>query len=136
METRDFDPTSLEVARKRIDTLFDAFVAATGIPITPASEILAGDKAFVSRYKRTNITFGTYDMVAGRASSLWPEGAEWPQDVPRPSPSEVPPDAKAEFDRRRETVSAAANATPELPGGAEWPNDIPQPGAKMEAVNG
>lgn len=100
MEATDFDPTSLELARDRIASIFDGFVAATGIPITAASEILSGDKAFVSRYKRSNISFGTYDMVAGRASALWPAAAAWPEGVPRPAPGDVPEPLRAEAQRR------------------------------------
>lgn len=109
MERETFDQTSLQVAYARIGTLLDAFVAATGIPITPSSAILAGDKAFVSRYRKSNLTFGTYDMVVGRASALWPEGAAWPADVPRPEPAPVPPELRAEFDRRTKPEMEAVN---------------------------
>lgn len=100
METTNFDPTSLAVARERIAAIFDGFVAATGIPITAASEILSGDRAFVSRYKRTNITFGTYDLFAGRASALWPDAAAWPEGVPRPAPGDVPANLRDAAERR------------------------------------
>lgn len=100
MKTRTYDPTSIEVARQRIDAVFDAFVAATGIPKTPSSEILAGDRAFIGRLHRFNMTFATYDMVVGRASALWPKDKPWPEGIPRPMPDVVPAPIKALFDAR------------------------------------
>lgn len=140
METRSFDKNSIDVARDRIDGLFSAFIAATGVSLTAVAEVAAGDRAFPSRYRVSGMTFGTYDMIAGRLSALWPEGADWPAGIPRPAPVEVPAPLMEAFNKRLAQL-AAASAPPEpvLPGGAEWPADIPKPGddaAMKETANG
>lgn len=105
-----FDPTALETARERITKLFETFVPATGVPATTVSLVVAGDRAFLSRYLRVNLTFGSYDMVAGRFSALWPDGTDWPAGVPRPAPAEIPDHLRTVYDDR-----ARANLPAEEP---------------------
>ena len=118
--------------------LFDEFVRITGIPTTLLSEIVSDDRAFVSRYQRSNMTFATYDRVAGRFSAIWPITAAWPADVPRPEPIEIPTELRDQLFRwqlRRMHLPrrVAMNAD------AEWPSDIPmpvRPNLEMERANG
>lgn len=140
MEKRLFDQPSLDAARVNLATLFDAYTAATGIPTTAISEVVADDRAFASRCRRANLTFATFDRVVGRLSWVWPKGVAWPAGVPRLEP--VAPSEKAIAKiRDREQKQAAANNPPmNLPGDAAWPDDIPKPGAtatkQTEARNG
>lgn len=110
MTDTDFDKDSLTEARARLTTLFEAFTVATGLSTTAAASVVAGDRAFPHRLHKTNMTFGTYDMIAGRFSALWPESTPWPQGIPRPAPVEVPANLRALFDERRaQSTEEAAN---------------------------
>lgn len=129
MDNNRFSKSSLETARANLRVLFDAYVAATGFPVPFASELVADDRAFVYRFKRTGLNFQTYDRVVARFSWLWPKATAWPQDVPRIAPAK--PSDKALSKLREREQQAAANSTPTLPGDAEWPSDIPKPGAKL-----
>lgn len=130
-----FAKTSLEVARENIAALFSAFSAATQVSATTMAKVVAGDPAFIGRYKRVNLTFGTYDRVAGRFSKLWPADAPWPAGVPRPEPVDVPADLLA-LVTDRQTPQPAPRKTATLPGNAEWPADIPRPGAPSQTEKG
>ncbi|MBN9033665.1 MAG: hypothetical protein J0I23_28115 [Rhizobiales bacterium] len=129
MDNNRFSKSSLETARANLRVLFDAYVEATGFPVTFASELVADDRAFVYRFKRTGLNFQSFDRVVGRFSWLWPKDAAWPQDVPRVAPVKISEKALTKLREREQ--QASANSTPNLPGDAEWPSDIPKPGAKL-----
>lgn len=66
-----------------------AYAEASGIPLSTASWRIFGDNK-----KLTAIEKGG-DLYTGRAaqamqwlSDNWPDGARWPADVPRPTPTE------------------------------------------------
>lgn len=113
MSKQKFDKTSLETARENLSTLFNEFSADTSIPVANVSDIVADDRAFVYRMKRSGLSFAMYDRVVGRFSALWPAGLDWPAAVPRPKPEETPPKARAKLKERQEI--AARKTIPHQP---------------------
>lgn len=67
-----------------------AFAGARGLELTTVGRMAANDGQFFDRIADTSKAFTarTYDKVVGWFSEHWPEGAEWPPAVPRPTQSE------------------------------------------------
>ncbi|WP_336801760.1 hypothetical protein [Kaistia sp. MMO-174] len=119
--TQPLDPPLIDVARKAIAALFQAYCNATRMPLTLVSEVVSDDRAFVSRYHRSDLRISSYDRVVGRFSALWPAHVAWPRSVPRPPPLEVPPELMSKLSTREIRYSRA------LPPPSRWTADIPPP---------
>jgi hypothetical protein len=67
-------------------TLADAYMAATGMSSATLSERAGGDWQFFDKVRdgRLNWRIRTYDRAVGWFSDNWPDGLDWPADVPRP----------------------------------------------------
>lgn len=135
MDSPAFAPASLEIARRNLRTIFEAFGKATGYPPTFVGFIARGEPKWARQFEDRDFTHTSYDTAVSRLSALWPEGAEWPPEVPRLAPAEEIPSEileriKAREDRR-ETDRKPDPAA--LPGGATWPDDIPRPGQSSPA---
>ena len=63
----------------------DIFAAAASVQIATVAERAAGDWRFFDRIEHDKtFTARKYDQVMSWFSANWPEGADWPSDVPRP----------------------------------------------------
>ena len=124
-----FQSPTLETARERLATLLAGYGAATGFPETLVGKIARGDPKCAAAFRSRDFLHGSYDLVVSRLSALWPEGAEWPADVPRQAPAVIEPEIlQLIADRRDRKASTPRPAAEPLPEGAEWPADIPRPG--------
>lgn len=112
-------PSLKHTATSHIAAVFAAYSAATGTPPTTAAKLIYGDPKFGSSFEALNFTVGTYDRFMGLMSACWPEWAQWPVDVPRPAPAQVPPE---ELEAIRSKQRRAAPTT-----SGTWPDDIPKP---------
>ena len=78
-----------ETLRANLLELFDRH------PMTPSAIGTAAlrDHTFFPRLKKGDMGFNvrTFDRVVQWFSDNWPEGTEWPADVPRPARSVVEP---------------------------------------------
>jgi hypothetical protein len=74
-----------ELARHLL-TLAAAFAAARKLEESTVGRLCALDGRFFSRIREgKTFTAKKYDEVIGWFAANWPDGAEWPTDVPRPS---------------------------------------------------
>ncbi|RYC10051.1 hypothetical protein [Ciceribacter ferrooxidans] len=65
--------------------LASAYGAATSLSDSTIGRLCAADGRFFSRIRDgATFTVKKYDEVIAWFSRQWPEGAEWPADVPRP----------------------------------------------------
>lgn len=70
--------------------LVEAFAASRDIGVTTAWRLAINDPAFHERLRsEKTITLRTYDRALNWFSDNWPDGAEWPADVPRPATNPV-----------------------------------------------
>lgn len=86
--------------RDDIARLFSDYSAATGLSLTMLSEIFAGDRGFLNRLRRrgdASFRVRTFDMMAGRLASVWPDDVPWPQGVAR-VPAYPMPERTVSFD--------------------------------------
>lgn len=95
-----YAPTLIETARANIVAVASAFVAATGLSETFVARVMRNDGAFIRRLPETTMNIRTYDEIMGKMSAIWPAGAAWPCDVPRPAPVAVSAEERAEVDAR------------------------------------
>ena len=64
------------------------YATATGRRLTTVGRHIAGHGAFFTRLDAgCGITLARAARVVQRLSDHWPEGAEWPSDIPRPAPT-------------------------------------------------
>ena len=64
------------------------YATATGLRLTTVGRHIAQHGAFFARLDAgRDITTRRADRVVQRLSDLWPAGAVWPSDIPRPAPS-------------------------------------------------
>lgn len=126
MDTRTYADPSLAVARRHIGALIEAYHAATGIPRSIAALIARNDPKFAYSYAEKDFRVSTYDSVLARFSGVWPEGVDWPADIPRLAPEAIEPELLEKITKRITEARA-------LPGGADWPADIPRPAASLPA---
>lgn len=84
--------------------LVSLFCAARGISEARASTLIlnGGSRITAIRAGQSDIGIRRLDEAIQYLSSNWPEGAEWPPEIPRPSPPAVVTQSKAE-----ETVNGA-----------------------------
>ena len=76
-----------ELLRLRLSATSAAFSEAKDISRAQLGRLILNDNTFFRRVleERQGFTVRIYDRVIGWMSDHWPEGAEWPADVPRPS---------------------------------------------------
>lgn len=85
-----------DVLRSHLVRLTDRYVQSGQLQVTTLSQRAAGDWRFLARIAEGGrFTVRKYDEVIAWFSDHWPEGAEWPSDVPRPSVSEPAPEVAA-----------------------------------------
>jgi hypothetical protein len=66
--------------------VIDAYEAATGLPDSTVSSRVFSDGRKVGHLRgKSTITMDRYAEALRWFSANWPEGAEWPQGVSRPS---------------------------------------------------
>ena len=72
--------------RSNLMACASAFVAVRGLSLTTLGRLAAGDWRFFDRVAEGSTTFTArkYDEVMVWFDEHWPDGAEWPADVPRP----------------------------------------------------
>ncbi len=63
--------------------------AAQGYSLSTVSLRIAGQGSLFGRLEGGNadLTIGRRDRILQKFSDHWPEGADWPADIPRPAPS-------------------------------------------------
>lgn len=105
-QARTYAPTLAETARLNIEAVALAIMDQTGLSQTFVSKLCRSDGAFLLRLPETSMNITTYDMVMGRLSAIFPDGAIWPVAVPRPAPVEVPADLVAELEARLARIAA------------------------------
>lgn len=146
MADPEYDRPRLDQARKEIDVLFAAYMAATGLAPTFVSMIvtaggekaLRGDQAFLSKLWTKDFGHAIYDRVNSRFSALWPSGEGWPPFVPRQAPAKIEAEtlkliastlaakaARAASEARKKKLDVPLHAG--WPAGQPWPADIPRP---------
>ena len=102
MDHRDtpFAPALLDVARAHLEALLAAYRAATGLKEGTIGKLVQGDPRWAAGFRSRNIGVGTYDQSIRRFSAVWPEGADWPADVPRHAPDALPGEALDKLNAR------------------------------------
>lgn len=72
--------------RSNLSRLIEAYARAKGIAVPTVGRMAAGDWRFFDRLNDDDRTFTIrkYDEVVLNLSSDWPDGVEWPADIPRP----------------------------------------------------
>ena len=111
-------PPLIDRCRRDISLLMQTLVEATNLPPTHVAKFSAFDPKFFRTYLTKNFTVGTYDLIVGRLSAVWPEAVvAWPYLVPRVRPAEVKPEEAEDFRltleralARREAARAKAAA--------------------------
>ena len=65
------------------------YAAAKGHALSTVSLRIARQGSLFSRLDkgRADLTIGRRDHILQQFSDHWPEGSEWPDDIPRPAPS-------------------------------------------------
>lgn len=75
---------------KNLMTLSARFCAAREIGESTAGRLCAADGRFFSRIREgKTLTLRKYDEVISWFEANWPDGAEWPHDVPRLASAET-----------------------------------------------
>ena len=64
-----------------------------GLAVTTASRMAGGRYDICDRAASGRITLGRAARIVQWLSDHWPEGAEWPPDIPRPVPTPERPAA-------------------------------------------
>ena len=71
-------------------TVADAYAKLTGVEEkTVSSRVFADSKKLTAIRSGSDITVGRYNAALEWFSGNWPEGADWPHDVPRPEAAEM-----------------------------------------------
>lgn len=80
----------------KIIIVADAFCAARSLSRARVSTLIFNDGKTLGRLAGGgDLQTASYERAMVWFSNHWPEGAEWPADVPRPAPSSVEPEAAA-----------------------------------------
>ena len=70
-------------------TLIHAFADARSLSVSYASRLLTGSGDTVDRViAGASITARRAETILRRASQNWPDGCDWPADIPRPAPAD------------------------------------------------
>lgn len=87
----------------------DIFCAGRGLSRARVSTIVFNDGKRLDRLAQgKGLQINTYERAMLWFAANWPEGADWPSDVPRPDMPTLAPDAPGENDN-----PAAESLTPE-----------------------
>ena len=71
--------------------LADAYRTTNPLSESRLGQLAAGNPMFYSRLRAgSSCTIRLYARVLGWFSGHWPDGLEWPPDVPRPEPAPSP----------------------------------------------
>ena len=71
-----------------IADLIRLYAQARGISLSYSSFILTGSGSTLGRINNgTSLTSRRATKIIQKAADHWPEGLEWPADIPRPLPS-------------------------------------------------
>lgn len=91
-------PQSMEAELNlHLQTICASYVAATKLKASTVAMRAARDARFFDRLESGGgFTAKTYDTVMLWFSDHWPDGAEWPVDVPRPARAASQTDVAAE----------------------------------------
>ena len=69
--------------------LIHAFADARSLSVSYASRLLTGSGDTVDRVTAgASITARRAETILRRASQNWPDGCDWPADIPRPAPGQ------------------------------------------------
>lgn len=69
---------------KNMQTLLDAYCAATGRGPTTTQKRVSADTNFIaSASAGAGFTVGKYDTVVANFAAIWPVGVDWPAEVPK-----------------------------------------------------
>ena len=72
---------------KMILLLISLFAKARGISVCYAARLISGSGDTARKLEGgMSMTARRSERVVRNASAIWPEGAEWPSDIPRPAP--------------------------------------------------
>lgn len=78
-------------AVKNLLALARAFGAALGVRDSSVSHKIVGKGDFFAKLQQGSIPkVDTYEKLLQKFSDHWPEGADWPADIPRPAPNPTP----------------------------------------------
>ncbi len=71
--------------RRHLLATATGFAAARNLELVTVGRQAAGDWRFFERLQgEVSFTARKYDQIMGWFSKNWPEGVDWPADVPRP----------------------------------------------------
>lgn len=74
--------------KANLRSLSDIFEAKSGFAVSTIWARAVGDARFLERIgSGKGFTAKTYDRALSWFSDHWPDGSEWPIDIPRPAPS-------------------------------------------------
>ena len=75
-----------EKLRANLITLTNGFAEANGLMVSTVLARASGDARFLERTGSAgkSFTVRVYDNLVQWFSDRWPEGIEWPADIPRP----------------------------------------------------
>jgi hypothetical protein len=76
--------------RRHLLTCAELYAAARKVEIVTVARLAANDWRFFDRLDDKTFTIRKYDQVMGWFSENWPEGIDWPLNVPRPSETPDP----------------------------------------------
>ena len=67
--------------------LADLYSNSRWVKLSTLGRLAAGNATFFKRLKQGRVTIRRADAVFEWFASNWPEGVEWPRDIPRPRPA-------------------------------------------------
>lgn len=65
------------------------YAGARNIEMSTLGRHAAGNSKLFERLTHGRVTIRTVDRVVQYLSDHWPEGLEWPADIPRPAPQGI-----------------------------------------------
>ena len=68
-----------------------AYAKFRGLSLTTVARRFCGDDQFFIRILENGCTFSVlqYDRIVSRFAEGWPEGLDWPADIPRPNKRQI-----------------------------------------------
>jgi hypothetical protein len=76
--------------RSQVLCTASSYALQRGISLSRISTIVFGDGKALRRIQSGgDLTTGTFERGMAWFSANWPEGVDWPADVPRPQPQET-----------------------------------------------
>lgn len=87
-----YSPALQDMTRAHLEALLAAYASATGYSDGQIGKVVQGDPKWCLAFRNRNIGVATYDQSVRRFSAAWPDGLDWPSDVPRQDPSGLDPE--------------------------------------------